>query len=235
MHDKVKKIHKTGYWRVNIRPTSFNKNFIPSLNECLEIIKACKVYLRGWDYPHLGREETTFGEDWIESGCDLEPVLEYWRFYQSGQFIHHFICREDYEIPDGGRGDVVPWYTPQVSPSGHYLDIINLLYTLTEIFEFSARLASHQVLSSGAEILIKLVDTKDRQLIIRGPGRRLTEIYRSRLREISYSHSFNEQELLSSAAQLALNTTIYFLERFNCTTISRSILLEDQAKLLERR
>jgi len=41
----LKKIHSEGYWRVNIRPTRFEKERIGSLAECKEVVEACQVQL----------------------------------------------------------------------------------------------------------------------------------------------------------------------------------------------
>ncbi len=101
MTERLDKIHSTGYWRVHIRPTQFETTRVESLARCHEILGDSSVRLRGWDYPHLGHRELANGEDWVESGADFRGHVEYWRFYQSGQFVHHFAFEEDYELdPD---------------------------------------------------------------------------------------------------------------------------------------
>ena len=82
---RLEKIRSTGYWRVNIRPTKFDKSRIDSLESCWELVNSCKISLRGWDYPRVKEEERISGEDWVQSGTDFDTLgyVELWRFYQS--------------------------------------------------------------------------------------------------------------------------------------------------------
>ena len=230
MEERLKKIYSTGYWRVNIRPTRFEQTRIPSLKTCHEIIESSIVRLSGWDYPYLDPEETANGDDWIQSGRDHVRYVEYWRFYQSGQFIHHFACFEDLTNPSE-----MSQYIEKPSPSGRYLSILSTLYKVTEIFEFAARLASKNILSPKAEISIKLVGMDGRQLFCWSRSRYLSMDYICRIPEITFFETYQISDLLTSAREFALDATVYIFERFNWTFIPRSLLAEEQKKLLERR
>jgi len=231
MEERLKKIQSKGYWRVNIRPTRFEQARIPTLAKCREIVRNSVVQLRGWDYPHLDPKETTNGEDWVESGCDFQGLIEYWRFYQSGQFVHHFAHREDYEL-DSKTLQRLSVSTPS---SRRYLSILSSLYRVTEIFEFAARLASKDVLSPAAEISIKLTGTEGRQLFFWEPGRDLRRAYICRIREIPWSKTFPVHDLLAQANEFALDTTVAIFERFNWMEVPRGMFSEEQKKFLERR
>jgi len=230
MEERLKKIHSTGYWRVNIRPTQFDQFRIPSLRECREIVESSIVRLSGWDYPYLDPKETANGNDWIQSGRDFGRYVEYWQFYQSGQFIHHFACFEDFTNPEE-----LLLYIERPSPSGHYLSILSTLYKVTEIYEFAARLASKDILSTEAEISIKLVGMDGRQLFFWSRSRYLSMDYICRIPEITFFKTYQISDLLTSASEFALDATVYIFERFNWTFIPRSLLAEEQKKLLERR
>ncbi len=231
MTERLNKIHSTGYWRVNIRPTSFEETRIDSLAACREIVEHSSVQLRGWDYPHVDQRELANGEDWVESGADFRGNVEYWRFYQSGQFVHHFACREDHELDP----NELPPGVHEPSPSRRYLSILSSLYTITEIFEFTARLASRGVLSPQALISIKLVGTEGRQLFFWDAGRHLSRDYICRIPEMTFSTTYAEAELLAQASELALGTTAWIFERFNWTPVPTGVLARDQRNLLERR
>ena len=84
------------HWRVNLRPSEYLPELIPTLSQCFEIIQQTKVHLRGWDYPHLSTRNTerASGSNWIASWTPFMNHNEYWRFYQSGQFLHLFSVRE---------------------------------------------------------------------------------------------------------------------------------------------
>jgi len=215
------KIHANGYWRVNIRPTRFEENRIPSLSECRRIVEASRVVLRGWDYPHVRPERIVNGNDWIESSVDWQHGhIEYWRLFQSGQFVHHSAMREDYE---------------ETSRAKHGLDFLNTLYTITEIFEFSARIAAQTVLTPEAIIEFELHGTADRRIFSWDPGRYFSMDYVCRIEAISHSDQWPDEVLLGRAAELALDATVYVLERFNWTEVPRGLLAEEQRKFLGRR
>ena len=116
------KVHTHGYWRVVIRPSSFDPKRIPSLGDCWEAVEACTVSLRGWNYPHIDRrpELRANGSDWIASGADFMGSIEYWQLFQSGQFVHHFAFREDHE---DGMGEMRAPGRPRVP----FLDFVSVL------------------------------------------------------------------------------------------------------------
>src|SRR5438034_7832370 len=128
MSDIIDSVKARPHWRVTIRPTIFNESRISTLPECWRIIESCSVSLRGWNYPHVDREGRTNGNDWISSWCEFNGYLEYWRFYQSGQFLHLKSFWEDSEKVDlaGALQRKRPWTpTSSVPPTG-LVDITEL-------------------------------------------------------------------------------------------------------------
>ena len=47
------RIRERGYWRVVIRPTSFDERHIPNYADLFPIVAKHSVRFRGWDYPHV--------------------------------------------------------------------------------------------------------------------------------------------------------------------------------------
>ena len=139
------KIRSRGYWRVVIRPGTFNKNHIPSSADLFPIISKNSVQLRGWDYPHVDhRQAPKSGPDWVSQDCDWDAEVEIWRFYQSGLFIHYFaICGEWRDCSESWPAE------PGWEPGREFHDI-PAVYSLLEVFEFAARLAQSP---AGAETM----------------------------------------------------------------------------------
>lgn len=231
--DLVAKIKSRGYWRVVIRPTEFNKQLIPSLAECSRLLYEAKVSLRGWDYPHIDRDGPTNGLDWVECSTDALEIYEYWRFYQSGQFAHLFNCREDWVAPP--QLGVVSW--KKLPPSSAVLSILSTLYRITEIYEFAARLASKKVIPYRLSVEIELHGMKDRTLVLTDPMRApLLELYTCKVDSLPQpARVVSTAELLERSSEFALESIIWFFERFNWRDIPTDILRNDQRKLLERR
>ena len=236
IQERLDKIHSTGYWRINIRPTVYESDRIPSLSKLRETIEACKVTLRGWDFPHLDHQETVNGDNWIESGAEFGDIIEYWRFYQSGQFIHHSAMSEDYVIEKIER----TVFSLGKSPTNRYLNILDTLFTLTEVFEFVARLYAKGIYAEPVHLSIKLVRTNGRLLFFWHSERNffLRGQYICHIDEINYptkQMTFSAEDILSKAPELAFDATVSIFERFNWNMVPAESLKGDQKKLVERR
>jgi hypothetical protein len=234
----IDKIKSRGYWRVNIKPTKFNKNSIPSLDECRQLIEESKVYLRGWDYPHLPRlgEGLVNGVDWIEASTEsmiMIPITEYWRFYQSAQFAHLFNCAEDWM-----SRDQLQIQNPLNLPlPDRVLSIFNTVYRVTEIYEFAARLAAKEIFRSDLSITVELHGMKDRGLVITDRTHALLrENYICRVDDLPYPPKvISIETLLAQSSELALENIVWFFERFNWQYIPVHRMRDAQRRLLERR
>ena len=225
----LEKIKSTGYWRVNIRPIEFNASRIPQLSDCWDLVESGQTRLRGWNFPHIDRDYHRNMDDWIESGTEFMDMKEYWRFYQSGQFIHYFAFTEDYHE--------VSWVssTYETGKPEKWLGIISTLYRLTEIFEFATRLASKGILAPSAKISIKLADAQNRHLVFEQGSRILRGPYVCDRPEIAFERTYMEPELRGEARELALTAAVHVYEPFNWNDPPRHVFAEDQKKLLERR
>lgn len=228
------KIKSRGYWRIIIRPPQFKKDLIPSLDECLRLIVESKVSLRGWDYPHVAREGEGLanGLDWVESSTEWGEILEYWRFYQSGQFAHLFSCEGDWV--DRSQIKVQRLQRSQPLPGG-ILDIIEIIYRTTEIYEFAARLASKNVFGSDLQITVELHGMKDRTLVLTDPRRVPPDDYTCKLDDLPYSKTVSVETMLAKSSELALENILWFFERFNWRRMPTGVIKNDQRRLLERR
>ena len=93
--ETLRQIKSKGYWKVVLRPFP-HKERVPNITDLEGILQRSTVQLRGgWDFPHVDRSRRPrFGTDYIEQAVNLEgggdfpDIKEFWRFYQSGQFIY---------------------------------------------------------------------------------------------------------------------------------------------------
>lgn len=238
MKELIQKIKQKGYWKVIIRPTEFKQKNISGLDECKKIIEASVVSLRGWNYPHIDKNGITIsGNDSIESYCDSDFIghLEYWRFYQSGQFIHYFSMREDYCIDEKEMQRIK--YQGDIE-SSKLLSIISTLYSVTEIFEFAQRLAVKDILGSLIEISIELADVEGRELFFWDSfSRYLNRNYTCTFRDenIAEKRIVPKEELIANSDKIALTVYMEILKKFNWPEIPQQVFEKDQAKFLQRR
>ena len=231
---RLARIHETGYWRVTIRPTVFDERRIPTLHECEQLIEETRIRLGGWDYPHVDHDGYDRGEDFIQSGSDFANHVELWRFYQSGQFVHHFAMRSD-RMP--ANLSSINGQSGAPAPGPPQLDFVDLLYTLTEILEFTKNLAYRGILDPAGDLRVELHGVAQRMIV--GPPGRLIDVtngyYMAKMDSISWTGSQPAVTLIADASRLALDATIHILERFNWLDPSRSMLEADQRRFLERR
>ena len=208
------------HWRVHFQPDHYIEDRISSLSRCVQLVEQCKVLLRGWDFPHLSREqeEQEFGNNYLASWASFLGI-EYWRFYQSGQFLHlnaiEEVVRSDWRksLEQAAqfhlRGSQTDW---EKVPG--YLSIANVLYRITEIFEFAARLSEKGVYDGQLEIAIELRRVKGFLL--------MTDVSRSwHMRCASDSDDLRKSwtvavpTLIADKSGLALRAAVWFFERFH--------------------
>lgn len=235
-HDKLLVNIKTkGAWRINLRPLEYNEKNIEQLLLCRTLIESCKVSLRGWDYPHLGLKqgESYFGGTFFASGCDWDnSYKEYWRMYQSGQFIHWKAIKEDWD-----PGFVKPnsYSTTGVPPANKFLEVLYTIYLFTEILEFTSRLATKGIFKGGVEITIELHDAKNRMLFFYDTGRGLYQDYICKNDVIKITRVITEQDIIGQSQEISLQLLKELFLQFNWVRFPAEAFQEEQLKLLKRK
>jgi len=234
---------KHPYWRVNFRPAEYKEDRVPSLSKCFEIIEKTKVRLRGWDYPHLSSRinECGQGNNWIACWSDFMGRYEYWRFYQSGQFLHLFVVGEATEkewrnklqaamqshriLTDGDIDwDAVPGF----------FSIVNFTYIITEIYEFAARLCQAYVYTGKLNVQIDIKNIKG--FVLAAPwDRSWWNYYAASQDNLSKSHEVDSEELIVNSKDISLSTIIWFFERFGWLSPSEIGIRQDQENLIQGR
>jgi len=182
-------------------------------------VQRAQVRLRGWYYPHISNRdsERTLGENYIAYWSTFQDHVEYWRFYQSTQFIHLFVIEEavnemwDQQLRSHAVSELFESLSREDIPA--FFSIDNFIYTVTEIFEFAARLASAGLYSNGINISIRLnrianfalSDSNDRVM---------NHLYKATEPSLSKSWEYRQDELVSSVPDVTLNAVVWFFERF---------------------
>jgi hypothetical protein len=231
MKEILEKIKKRGYWKIIIHPQQFIKERIQSLGMCKQLILETKVSLRGWDFPHYDfQNEPISGLDYVEQATKFAGQVEFWRYYQSGQFVFFKGLKEDWLEEDGFLGGNRFGIEPLTS-----LEIINTLYLFTEIFEFAARLANKNILGDSCKIQITLQGAQHRKLMFFDPSRSLFRDYICKIPEIPYEVMTTTLQLLSNSSEMALDGIVWLFQRFNWDEVNKDIFKKDQRKFLEKR
>ncbi len=222
----IEAIKSRGHWRVVFRPLHFEAERIPSLPKCKDYVEKASVSLRGWSYPMIPRRDgPTYGNDYVEGATDWGASKELWRLYQSAQFIHLDSLKEDWDPRFANR---------RIEP-GAVLDVINTVYTVTELFEFLSRIARFGIYKEGVEVSVGLNRTEGRVLHVSDFGRApLLGEYRCRIPEIVFDRTLTEAIAIEKPKDTALDAILHFFLRFGWENPPTEVLKEDQERLLRR-
>jgi hypothetical protein len=225
----IAKIKSHGFWEIVIRPVKFDRERIESLAACKELIEGSVVRFRGWDYPHISINGIKSGTDWVESHQDWSSHLEYWRMYKTAQFFHIFGCMEDWEKFR------IYWSKQPCTTPGYGLEPFCALFTLTEIYEFVARLAKRKAFDDTVKVSISLNGMKSRRLVSSEIHTTLNDNCICIIDKIPIDRITSIDEIIGRGKEFAVNDTIAILERFNWFNAPKGAFEEEQDKLINGR
>lgn len=173
MSEVTDKIRSKGYWDVNIRPQTFDDQRVgyEALDDVLESVA---VSFRGWPVPAIDpRRQTLHGDDWIGQDIDATVVSHYeaWRFFTSGQFNHLRAISADWRT--GSEPSYVDPPRVEYPPEGFRssIEVWEILFYLTEVFELAARLSLSTAGDEVMTISVRLEAGEQRGLIVGTPRR----------------------------------------------------------------
>ena len=200
MSEILDRIKSRGYWKVVIRPTTFVEQRVADRSALLSIIERNSVDLKGWSFPHVDSlVEIEKGPDWIGQEISRDPVLELWRFYQSGQFVHYL------GIPEDWRTGAHQWPLSGNGVHRGMLDVAGVVLQLTEIYEFAARFCFTQAVDNGIFLEITVDNIEDHFLYLPEIGSQEgSEISKTGSPGIDYAICLSNIEIVAEARELSL-------------------------------
>lgn len=164
--------------------------------------------------------------------------LEYWRLYQSTQFLYLGSVREVTEPVWAARiRSAMEWHARgavDVASVPGFLSLTECIYNVTEYFEFAARLVQAEVYVDPITVTISVKGVAGFMLAAE-PNRRWRSEYVTRASELNYERTLAPADLISSAADHALTCALWLFERFGWLNPNVDALRTDQQKLLTHR
>ena len=215
----LEKIKSKGYWRVLVRPQAFDPELVP-YGELTNLLRKSAVDLRGWDFPHVLDENPNKEKNYVYLDTDFDGIVESWRFYQSGQFIHYAGIISDWRDTKNAS----------LNQYGKVLGVIDTVGRYTDIFEFSSRLARSIPKIGDLEIEIILRGLRDRFLVNEASPIGLRGQHVADLDEFSspQAKAYSEAELTARPRELALQAALELFRRFgwNSTEVNLRAIQE---------
>lgn len=233
------------HWRVVYRPEVYDPDLIPSLSDCFRLVEKSRVQFRGWDFPHLARSSDSShgvvrGSNWIGSWADFMGSMEYWQLFQSGQFAHFAALREATEIEwrDKLQRDAkshlgslknIDW-----SAVPGYISFVNLIYTITEYFEFAARICQAGIYQGNLEIAIGSTGVKGFMLTTDWSRMRRQQCVASE-GKLNKTWSVSSESLVSDSLEHSLKAIVWLVECLGWMSPNEDAIRGDQQKLISGR
>lgn len=234
--DTIATIKQKGYWRIVFEPlVSELKLTIP---QCKEIVEKSVVSLRGWDYPFVPNSYpemmgpgNTYYEAWFQSAN--VHMKEFWRMYQSGQFIHYVSTHYDWlaNLYIQNR-----WMRDDEQPKGPVLGILDATYEITEIFQFLKKLTESGIYNEGVNVNISINNTKGRHLVVDGPSRiPFTTPKQTQEEILTFEKTYSKDEVIMEVKILAMEVVRHFFIRYNWLDPNVNQIKQDIDNLIDRK
>lgn len=236
------RIAKLPHWRVIFRPSVYKTRIDGGPKTAFSLIEKCHIRLSGWSYPFLSNDrlERIRESKYIASGSDFMGHIEYWRMYYSGQFADLFSVREktssnwDEKLREEANQMMLMPKNIDVTDIPGFMSVLNLLCSVTEIFEFATRLCGTGLYDGDFEISIELHNIKGFALIAEYP-RAWDEYYPATSDCVLKKSIFQSEQFLTGSAGIALEWAVDFFSQFGWDDPSLEILKGDQQKFLSGR
>jgi hypothetical protein len=180
--------------------------------------------------------------NWVASWDDFMGHLEYWRMYQSGQFLYLSAVREATEA--GWRDKLLRISRSRIHPPSSdfdwdqvtgFLEVVNLVYTVTEFFEFAARLAQELPDTEACQLTVGIHDIEGFMLAVDDIHRSWWEYYAAREPVLENTWSFPVLDWVSRSADLSLDAIRWLVTRFGWLEPNLEAIKRDQETLLRGR
>jgi len=210
----LESIRSKAHWKTIFHPAYFKKDLISTLAQLRNLIAKCQIGLTGWPFPIYFPEHISCHDDYIEMAVPYSGIVpreDYWKFYQSGQFLHYYVLTEDL------TNDLF-----FVKPIGleskqeiHIVSYQRIIYFVTQVFLFIKALAKEHIYDQACEIDMGLHNVSGRLLVLTDPNLSgFMSKYICKDTKISYKRKYECKEILMGAEGAAVDASIHFFERF---------------------
>ena len=230
----LKEIREGAYWRVLQRPRRFVRERLP-LTKCREIVERSTVALRGWDYPHMNFEEVEWLDDSLSCNTSFHYFREFWRFFQSGQFVFLRRFKEDFfEAEARGKAAMQGIFVPEgIVPSG-FSSIVEMIYCVTEFLDFSAQVARRIAPEESIYLEVSMNAVNHRVLYLdHESGRTFNRVLVATAPTLTWKQDLSPSELTVNHDAIAIEAVGHLLKRFAWSDWRKSeeFLREEQSRL----
>jgi hypothetical protein len=213
-------IRGLAHWEIAVRPESFDATRLARA-DLVATVHQATVQMRGWPVPYIGNGQLLRGATWV--GQDIEPLrvpqMEAWRMFTSGQFTQLRVISAELEHSTRGQAVIEVW---------------EVLFYLTEVFEFASRLALTKAGAPSMTVDVRLKGAAGRTLTPGEAGRILWQDYQVTSDDIHYSVTLDRDRVVAAAREEAVAAAVDVFWNFGWDITEPRTLRDYQSQLLAR-
>jgi hypothetical protein len=211
------------FWQFSLRPLGYEPERWPR-EKLREARQEAQVSLRGWNVPHIGRENDENFEGGVQSWTEWQRYIEAHRLYRSGLVFWRRRLWED---------SAMDWHDSSMDESS--LSYVSAIWSTTEHLLFMSRYA--ELLFGEGEVLLDwtVSGLAGRHLRTeRGSGVHLSLDYQTQAKQLHRSLTTSVADLRGGWRDIATDWTLELLELFQFQA-GRVVIQDWQTKLIERK
>lgn len=186
------------YWEVTICPTDYSRRRV-DLNALEEVRRKAEVAIRGWDFPHVDRQNDTRFEEGLQSTTHSSRHSEAHRFYRSGLFVWRSRLWEDAQADTRGT-----------------VSFGSAIYSITEFMLFASRAMSLLPDTEDVYVRVELAGLSGRSLWAEAEIR-IWEDYRTQASRFVWAQRISVATLRAEHLDLAQQACFELLQIFGLT------------------
>ena len=203
------------YWYLEIFPKSYEEDRVSAINRLRDVRRESAVSIRGWDFPHVDRENDQIFEQGIQSVTHWGRYHEAHRLYRSGLFTWRRHPGED--------------FTETLTGS---LSYVSAIYSITEYLIFASRYAS--LIADSGNFVVRLGVTGLRDHALRLDSDPFYDDYSTAADRFDRSYDLSLEELRTSHLDFAADAARRLFELYGLD-IATDTIKGWQTKFIERR
>jgi hypothetical protein len=218
-------VMQQGFFEVSAMPITYSAERVSSLTELSHAIQQAEVSLRGWNYPHIDRENIANFDSGRQSftiwNSSVHRHVESFRAYTSGFFLWRGAYWED---------------APTHSGNGPKLSWVSLIFEITEFFLFLSRFYARIAEEASIKISIRLTNTNGRRLAS-FEQEFLHNDYVCQAPEISITRTYTVSHLRAAyeIEARSLIKRIFEIFHWSSSPSQDNLIEQKQRQLIERR
>lgn len=215
LYRQEKLIAPQAYWYLEVLPKVYDEDRVPSINRLREIRRGSVVSIRGWDFPHVDRENDQIFEQGIQSVTHWGRYHEAHRLYRSGLFTWRRQPGEDFTEKHAGS-----------------LSYVSAIYSITEYFIFASRYAALVADSGNFVVRLGVAGLKDH--VLRLDSDAFYDEYSTAAERFGRIYDLSIEELRTSHLDFAADAARRLFELYGLD-IALDTIKDWQTKFVERR